>query len=81
MKHFNIEICNLCMLLNYKFKQDHIIKFGIIKKKTEDSFTIGAVFKATTYSGRPLSPGWKLWSSHTLEMERCVRKRMANSEL
>ena len=33
MKHFNIEICNLCMLLNYKLKQDHIIKFGIIKKK------------------------------------------------
>ena len=35
MKHFNIEICNLCMLLNYKFEQDHIIKFGIEKKKKE----------------------------------------------
>ena len=32
MKHFNIEICNLCMLLNYMFKQDHILKFGIFKK-------------------------------------------------
>ena len=32
----------------------------IKNKTTEDSFTIGGVFKAIKYSGGPLSPGWKL---------------------
>ena len=55
MKHFNIEICNLCMLLNYKLKQDHIIKFGIIKKKNRgflynwSSLQSNHIFRSTTF--------------------------------